>query len=267
MFPTLRRRNRPSPIPAVPAMTHEPHDAAGVLSSPSGAREPRTALRRPLRGLAGGGRIVGLRRRLSTVVAAAVCALAASAATAHGGDEAQHLVQHVTAQVIEELEAQRESIREDPERLYELVDRLVLPYFNFERMSRRVLGKRWKKATPDQRMRFVAAFRTRLVRTYATVLNEYTGQALTYLDSIPRKEGEVVVPVDIQMTGSQRVRVAYAMHWSGEHGSAEEWRVFDVAIDGVSLVTNYRSSFRAEIARNGIEGLIARLESQNAGTN
>ena len=264
MFPTLRRRNRPSPIPATPAMTHEAHDAhdaAGVLSSPSGAREPRTALRRPVRGLTGGGRIIGLRRRLPTVVAAA-CVLAASAATAHSGNEAQHLVQHVTSQVIEELEAQRESIRDDPERLYELVDRLVLPYFDFERMSRRVLGKRWKKATPDQQMRFVAAFRTRLVRTYATVLNEYTGQTLTYLDPIPRKEGEVVIPVDIRMKGSQSVRVAYAMH-----GSGEEWSVFDVAIDGVSLVTNYRSSFRAEIARNGIEGLIARLESQSAGTN
>ena len=259
MFSTQHRRSRPFRPSPSPETIGEARGSARV--APAAAREALAGALDAPRGSRGRGPMPGLRRCLAPVIAAA-CVLAAPAATAHSGGEAQHLVQHVTSQVIEDLEAQRESIRDDPQRLYDLVDRLVLPYFDFERMSRRVLGKRWKKATPDQQMRFVAAFRTRLVRTYATVLNEYTGQTLTYLDPIPRKEDEVVITMDIQITGSQSVRVAYAMH-----GSGEEWSVFDVAIDGVSLVTNYRSSFRAEIARNGIEGLIARLESQSAATN
>ncbi|MCY4470420.1 MAG: ABC transporter substrate-binding protein [Thiotrichales bacterium] len=173
------------------------------------------------------------------------------------------MVRQVTSRIVDELELRRDALPEDPERLYELVDRLVLPYFDFERMSRRVLGKRWKKATAEQQTQFVSAFRTLLVRTYATVLNEYRGQPLTYLDPAPRKkDDEIVVPTEIELTSNQKVQVAYAMY-----ESATGWKVFDVAVDGVSLVTNYRSSFRSEIARHGIEGLIARLESKNSTTN
>ena len=258
MFPT----NQPSRSPASPTTAHGAQDVAGVLAASSAVGAPRTARPHPARDLDGGARTAGLRRFLSAMVAAA-CVLAVPAATAHSGDGAQHLVQHVTSQVIDELEAQRESIQRDPQRLFELVDRLVLPYFDFERMSRRVLGKkRWKKATPEQRTRFVSAFRTLLVRTYALVLNEYSGQALTYLDPIPRrKDDEIVIPMQVKVASGEVYRVAYAMH-----GSGADWKVFDVAIDGVSLVTNYRASFRAEIAANGIEGLIARIESKSAGT-
>ena len=98
-----------------------------------------------------------------------------------------------------------------------------------------------------------------LVHTYGAVLNEYDGQTLTYFDPVPRKKkGEVVVPVQVEDSSGKQVRVAYAMH---QHG--EEWKVFDVAIDGVSLVTNYRSSFRSKIARDGIDGLISSIEEKN----
>ena len=196
--------------------------------------------------------------RRAALVAAVACALAWSMVAADAGSSARHLVAQVTSTVLEELTARRDSLQEDPERLYELVERLVLPYFDFERMSRRVLGKRWKKASPEQQVRFVSAFRSLLVRTYAMVLHEYRGQALTYLDPVARKkDNEIVIPVHIEMSGGQAFRVAYAMGWDGAH-----WKVFDVAVDGVSLVTNYRSSFRSEIARHGIDGLIARLETK-----
>ena len=199
------------------------------------------------------------RSRVLTIVAASM--LAGTAALAAGSAEpAQNLVRQVMSSVIEELTSGRESLQDNPQAVYGLVDRLVLPYFDFERMSRRVLGKRWKKATPEQQARFVSAFRTLLVRTYAMVLNEYNDQTITYLDAFPRKkDDEVVVPVQIELTGNQAIRVAYAMH-EGAGG----WKVFDVAVDGVSLVTNYRSSFRSEIARHGIDGLIVRLEAKNS---
>lgn len=206
--------------------------------------------------------ITGLRRSMAPMVVAASMIAGSTALAASTGSSAQHLVKQVTASIVEELTSRPEALRENPRDLHELVDRLVLPYFDFERMSRRVLGKRWKTAAPEQRTRFVSAFRSLLVRTYATLLSEYRGQTLTWLDPMPRrKDDEIVVPVRIETTGSPAIRVAYAMH-----GKGTDWKVFDVAVDGVSLVTNYRSSFRSEIARDGIEGLIARLEAKSLET-
>ena len=183
------------------------------------------------------------------------------AAAADAGPSAQALVKETTTRLIEVLESERESLRDDPQRLHEVVEEFILPYFDFERMSRRVLGKKqWNKAGPEQRARFVSAFRSLLVRTYATVLNQYGDQTITWPDPVPRKkDDEIVVPMLIGQSGSRTIRAAYAMHRDGQ-----DWKAFDVSIDGVSLVTNYRSSFRAEIAQHGIDGLITRLDEMNA---
>ena len=209
------------------------------------------------------GPIVGFLHRTAPIVAVAVMTMAAGPAVtaASDGSAAQQLVRQVTSTIIDELTTRRAALDKDPQAVYGLVHRFVLPHFDFERMSRGVIGKKhWKAATPAQREKFIAAFRTRLVRTYAVMLNEYRGQALTWLDPVPRKkDDEFVVPVTIELTGGVPARVAYAMH-----GSGTDWKVFDVAVDGVSLVRNYRSSFRAELARHGIDGLIASLEAKNA---
>ena len=197
--------------------------------------------------------------RSRALMVAMACVIAWSMATAaDAGHPAQHLVEQVTSRILEGLTSQRESLQDDPQHLYEFVDRHIVPHFDFERMSRRVLGKRWKTASPEQQTRFVSVFRSLLVRTYSAVLNEYRGQTLTYLDPVPRKsDDEIVIPVEIEQTGGQPIRIAYAMHQDGM-----DWKIFDVAVEGVSLVTNYRSSFRSEIARHGIDGLIARLEAK-----
>ena len=202
------------------------------------------------------------RSRALTIAAAGMIAASMSLA-ANDGSPARNLVEQVTTDITQELSSRREAIQDDPRAMHDLVDRFLLPYFDFERMSRRVLGKRWKKATSEQRARFVSAFRTLLVHTYAKVLQEYDGQALTYLDPIARKkDDEIVIPVEVDLADGQPIRIAYAMH-----GTGADWKVFDVAIDGVSLVMNYRSSFRSEIARHGIDGLIERLEAKNSTTN
>ena len=212
------------------------------------------------------GPVADFLHRVALIVAVAGMTMAAgpTVTAANDGIAAQQLVLRVTSTIIDELTVRRDALRNDPRAVYELVDRLVIPHFDFERMSRRALGKKgWKTATPAQRAQFVAAFRTLLVRTYAVILNEYRGQPLTWHDPMPRKkDDEFVVPVTVELTGGQPVQVAYAMH-----GSGTDWRVFDVALDGVSLVRNYRSSFRSELARNGIDGLIASLEAKNAAMN
>ena len=204
------------------------------------------------------GRIGGIPRLMAAMVVAA-CLFAGSAATAaDAGASAQRFVQQVTSTVVDELTSRRETFRDDPQALYELVDRHILPYFDFERMSRLVLGKkRWKSSSPEQRERFVAAFRSLLVRTHAELLREYQGQPLTYLDPVQLKqEDEIYVPVEIDLSGGQSVLIGYALQ-----GTGTDWKVFDVTVDGVRLLRNYRSSFRSEIARHGVDGLIARLEA------
>ena len=203
----------------------------------------------------------GIRRSRALTAVAAGVAMWSMALAAGAGPSAQGLVKETTTRLIEVLESERESLRNDPRRLHEVVEEFILPYFDFERMSQRVLGKKqWKKAEPEQRARFVSAFRSLLVRTYATVLNQYGGQTITWLDPVPRKkDDEIIVPVLIGQAGSQTIHVAYAMHRDGQ-----DWKAFDVSIDGVSLVTNYRSSFRSEIARHGLDGLVTRLEEMNA---
>ena len=197
-----------------------------------------------------------------TVMAAGILAGSMTLAASTGSATAQQLVKEVTSSIVEELTSRRESLRNDPQGVHDLVDRLVLPHFDFERMSRRALGKRWKKMSPEQRRRFVAAFRSMLVRTYATMLDQYQGQTLTWLDPVARKkDDEIVIPVQIDLSAGRPAQVAYLMH-----GNGTDWKVFDVAVDGVSLITNYRSSFRSEIARHGIDGLIERLEARNAKT-
>ena len=210
------------------------------------------------------GRIGDIPRLMALVVAAACLFAGSTAMAADTGASAQRFVQQVTSTIVDELTSQRETLRDNPQALYELVDRHVLPYFDFERMSRLVLGKkRWKSASPEQRERFVSAFRSLLVRTYAALLSEYQGQPLTYLDPVPRKrEDEIVIPAQIELSGGPTARIEYAMQ-----GTGTDWKVFDVRVDGVSLVRNYRSSFRSEIARHGIDGLIARLEAKNLATN
>ena len=203
--------------------------------------------------------------RLMAAMIVAACLFAGSAAMA--GDaaaSAQRFVRQVTSTIVDELISRSETLRDDPQALYKLVDRHILPYFDFERMSRLVLGnKRWNSSSPEQRERFVAAFRSLLVRTYAELLRDYQGQPLTYLDPVPlKREDEIYIPVQIELSGGQTARIGYAMQ-----GTGTDWKVFDVTIDGVRLLKNYRSSFRSEIARHGVDGLIARLEAMNQTTN
>ena len=263
MFPIRHRRNRSSGLSSSPRVTDEVSDVVRVVPVDACTRRPGATLRDRASGPANRGRIIDVGRRLVLMVAVAGVLFGSPTWAADNAASAQHMVRQVTSRIVDELELRRDALQDDPQRLYELVDRLVLPHFDFERMSRRVLGKRWKSATPEQRSRFVSAFRTLLVRTYTLVLSQYEGQTMTYFDPVPRKRhDEIVIPVQIDLTGSDAVRIAYVIHRSGS-----DWKVFDVAVDGVSLVTNYRSSFRSEVARHGIEGLIARLESKNSATN
>jgi phospholipid transport system substrate-binding protein len=172
----------------------------------------------------------------------------------------QELVRETSSRMLTALRDERDVIKQDSGRLYELVSTIVLPYFDFERMSMWVLGRNWRDASPQQRERFVEQFRILLVRTYGSALSEYADEKIVYLPFVDTsKEGRVTVRTEIEQAGSV-IPISYSMY-----SSNAGWKVYDVVISGVSLVTNYRSTFGTIIREKGMDNLIQQLSERNAG--
>jgi phospholipid transport system substrate-binding protein len=169
------------------------------------------------------------------------------------------VVKETSSGVISRIENERSALEANPELVYNLVNELVVPHFDFLSMSKWVLGKNWKEASVAQRTDFVEQFKTLLVRTYARALLEYSGQEVKYFPVEQRPDSNLaVVRTELTGEGSEPFPVAYRMHQKNE-----EWKVVDVAVDGVSLVSTYRGSFTSQIKKEGIDSLIQKLITKN----
>jgi len=202
-----------------------------------------------------------MKRSLALLAGLLLALIAVAQANTHvRSDDPQALVESVAEQVLAELRKDKAALEAHPERINEIVDRYIIPHVDFQRMARWVLGKYWRRASPEQRTRFVAEFKRLLVRTYATSLLEYTDQTLTFLPfrgDLAR--GDVTVRSQIDQPGGFPIPIDYKLH----RGKDGRWLIYDIVIDGVSLVSNYRSSFAREIARKGLDGLIETLAEKN----
>jgi phospholipid transport system substrate-binding protein len=159
------------------------------------------------------------------------------------------------------------SLREDPDlrsgsqnKMAELIEKKVAPHFDFERMTRLAVGRSWREATDDQKKTLIEQFRQLLVRSYSTAYSAYRN---IVVDVKPVRmqpgEDDVQVKSEIKLPGgAPPVNVDYAMYKNNS-----DWKVYDVIVDGVSLVTTYRSSFAEEIRQSGIDGLIKSLREKN----
>jgi phospholipid transport system substrate-binding protein len=171
----------------------------------------------------------------------------------------ENLIRETSDKVISEIKTNREAYRENPEGIYQLVDTVVLPHFDFSAMTDLALGNYRDQVSADQRPTIVNEFRNLLVRTYSSALLEYTDQELTYLPMEGSvDEGEVVVRTEIAQSGGFPIPIDYSLR-RGDDG----WKVFDISVDEVSLVTNYRSSFARAIKKDGVDGLIKILQERN----
>ncbi|MGA7799784.1 MAG: ABC transporter substrate-binding protein [Gammaproteobacteria bacterium] len=188
-----------------------------------------------------------------------VLALFAGSAGASVVDSPQALVHQTSERMLTALKENHEAIRQDPGKLYGLIKDIVLPHFDFERMSRWALGRAWRQATPDQRQRFVEEFRTLLVRTYGSALQEYRDQKIRYLPvRMDPGATDVSVRTEVIQSGGPPIPINYGMEKTGDG-----WKVYDIAVDGISLVSNYRSTFSSEVRAHGIDGLIDMLAKRN----
>ena len=175
--------------------------------------------------------------------------------------EARQLVQSTAEEVIREIREHRAEIRDDHNALLAIVDRLLLPHVDAERMTRLVLGRYYRQATPSQREAFTEQFQRLLVRTYAGPLSELGDQTITITGTKPGgADDELIVESEVSGGDFGIVPVAYRMV-----PVDGEWKSYDVIVDGISLVNNYRGSFAQKIQRDGIDGLIRTLRDQNEG--
>ena len=169
------------------------------------------------------------------------------------------LARSVTDEVLAVLRAEPDIKARNPDKLMNLIETKVLPHFNFTRMTQLAVGKNWRSANAQQRGALVDQFRLLLVRTYTTAFTSYRDQKIIYRPLRMRPDDEdVVVRSQVIQPGAPPVGVDYSMEKNGNG-----WKVYDVAIEGVSLVQNYRSSFNNEIQHGGIDGLIQALDSKN----
>ncbi|MEE4377325.1 MAG: ABC transporter substrate-binding protein [Candidatus Competibacteraceae bacterium] len=175
-------------------------------------------------------------------------------------DSPQTVVETTSERMLDALRENRATLQKDPRQIYDLVNEIVLPHFDFTVMSRWVLGKYWRQATAEQRSRFVEEFRTLLVRTYSQALLEYSNETIKFLPmpQLAPEAKDVTVRSEFHPQTGAPIPVNYSLHlFEGE------WKIYDVTVDGVSLVTNYRSTFADQIRADGIEAVINSLAERN----
>lgn len=170
------------------------------------------------------------------------------------------LVKRTAEDVLTIVKADKDIQAGNQEKLFALAQEKILPNFNFDKVSRLVLGKNWTKATPDQKTAFQSEFKSLLIRTYATALSKYKNQSIEYAP-LRMVDGSTTATVktSILQPGGQPIAVNYTL----EKQADASWKVYDIVIEGVSLVTNYRGQFAQEIRQNGLDSLIKKLAEKN----
>jgi len=169
------------------------------------------------------------------------------------------LARTTTQEVLDILKRDKELTNGNQAKLYQLVEAKILPNFDFNRMTQLALGKNWPRATAKQKQELVTEFRNLLVRTYSGSLTAFSNQTVEFKPlTMKPDDTDVMVRSEIRQPGGQPIPIDYAMY-----KTSFGWKVYDVTIDSVSLVTNYRASFANTIRQNGIDGLIKTLATQS----
>ncbi|RRQ22238.1 MlaC/ttg2D family ABC transporter substrate-binding protein [Thiohalobacter thiocyanaticus] len=172
------------------------------------------------------------------------------------GESPMEVVRTTSEEVFNELRGNEELSREQINRLIESV---ILPRVDFEAFSRLTLARHWRQASDEQRQAFTREFRELLIRTYATSLAEYSGEKIEYLKERMEEDDRALVNTRIVRPDGPAIPVDYRLRLNDD-----KWQVYDIVIDGVSLIINYRSSFQQTIRQQGLDALIRQLSERRA---
>lgn len=205
--------------------------------------------------------------RFVRLLAGAALALAATQAPAQAvasastGDVAPDaLARSVTDEVMKALRTDKEITAGNQKKLTDLVETKILPYFDFSQMTQLAMGRNWREASPEQRKALTAEFRTLLVRTYSTALSTYKNQTVDY-KPVKLAPGDTRVTVRSAINQDGGPPISMELRMEKQPGG---WKVYDVAIENVSLLENWRGQFNTQIQKNGVDGLIKALADLNS---
>lgn len=197
---------------------------------------------------------------LKTVFAYWLAALMLASASVYAADAGPDaLVKSTADEVLAILKKDADIKSGDQQKAIQLIDAKVLPHFDFAYMTQLAVGKNWARATAAQKQQLIGEFRRLLVRTYSSSLTEYRNQTIEYKPSnTAPNANEATVKTLINQPGGQPLEIDYSMHKVNN-----AWKVYDIVVDNVSLVTNYRNSFSTTVRQSGIDGLIKMLAERN----
>lgn len=169
------------------------------------------------------------------------------------------LVKDVSEEVLDIVRKDKDIQSGNTRKAIDLVEAKVLPHFNFARMTQLAMARDWRQATPAQQKTVTDEFRLLLVRTYSKALTEYREQTINYKPlKMKPADTDVKVRTDVKQPGGKPVEIDYYLE-KLETG----WKVYDIEVGGISLVTNYRESFAQEVRNGGVDGLIKSLQAKN----
>lgn len=206
-----------------------------------------------------------MRKYSSLLLLTGLLVAMATVNAADSNNSPRELIMNASNQLVDSLRAAGERIKKDKSEAYRLAEDIIMPHIDFERLGKWTLGKHWRRASKEQREQFIQEFRTLLVHTYVTAMIEFSDKIVSSADSVSyppllSKEGatDVTVRTDIKLPDTKDVTVNYRMYKSDKG-----WKIYDVSVSGISLVSTFRSSFSSEIRQTSLDNLIARLVEKN----
>ena len=200
--------------------------------------------------------LTGLRAVLAGIM------LGTASLAAQAASTADEMIRTTVSRLIFELAERRPELESDAAALYAMVDDLVVPHIALDKISKLILGSHWKSASEVQRQHFTMGFKDLLIRSYATAMFEYTGQEELRYRPVKLKGGGriAVVPTDLVIPGQAPIPVDYYCLLE----KSEVWKIYDIQIDGISLILSYRNQYGQYIDTNGLDALIESLQSKTA---
>lgn len=201
-----------------------------------------------------------MRSIFSTFVFMFLTLMLSTQSVAHASEAPDAMLQRITQEMITALRQHDKELKDNPDKIYPIIDKILVPHIDWLAMSRWVVGRSaWERATDAQRQRFSNEFKDLLIRTYASTLRAYNNQTIEYL---PIRGGiakpRVQVNSLIRESGREPIKVAYRLANQGE-----KWQVYDISIEGVSLLKGFQSQFAQELQQKGLDALIDRLHHHN----